>query len=94
LVEIRLFNPDAQLYSVHTDLICLSDYPEDETILVLSFFGYTSVDQVRDEWGDAANQIISECIFEHYGPIALEPLVTGLSFEQAQSFIDNYIKER
>ena len=94
LIEIGLTDPDKQLFQVYTDTVCLSDYPEGEVGQIIRFFGYDSLDHVQKEYGDRANQIIAECIFEHYGSFAAEPLATGLPFEQARSFIEDYIKTR
>lgn len=92
LIELNAYPPN-DLFEVYTDIICLSDYPEAERAMILRFFGYASPIQVLEEYGESANQIIAECVFEHYSSFALESMATGLTKEEAQIFIDQYISK-
>lgn len=93
LIELCIIAHDPDRFEVYTDTIRLSDYPDQEITEIINGFGYSSIRQIMDEYGDEGNQVITECIFEHYGSFAVQPLVTGLSYENARDFISKYISK-
>ena len=48
---------------VHT-VIDLDDYSDDEIIDYITGFGYDTRECVAEQYGEQANQVIVECIFE------------------------------
>jgi hypothetical protein len=97
LVEILYDNPGQELYGVYTDKVNVDYYIKnlkDELKHILNIFGYESVDEVRNEYRNhyKANQIIAECIFEHYGSFQAESIFTGTE-EECATFIKDYIKK-
>lgn len=91
LIELCIISHVPDLYEVYTDTIRLSYCPDKEINDILNGFGYSSPLQVREQYGAEANQVIAECVFEHYGSFAIEPLATGLYYEAARDFISEYI---
>ena len=92
LIEMQISNPDDHLYEVYTDTICLDDYGPDEIKGILYTFGYSSIQEIFDEYQINANQIIAECIFEYYGSFALDPLAASLSAEAARNLIRQFVE--
>lgn len=88
LIEMGRISPSR--FEVYTDTICLDDFSDAETREIISGFGYKTVEEIKKCYGGEANQVIAECIFEHYSSFALEPLATGLSYEDAYDFIKEY----
>lgn len=94
LIELKLLVPMIlQDYEVYEDTINVQDYFDrmmDELLMILSQFGYKSLEEVRAEYGEGANQIIAECIFEHYGSHQANQVMTGKRSE-AEEAIRNFI---
>ena len=89
--ELSSFRSDDDAtYDVFTDTTCIKDYPLDETEMILRTYTYEGIEDVKAQYGEMANQVIAECIFEHYGTFAVEPLFTG-SFEDCKKYIEEYI---
>ena len=97
LVQIGLRDPVRCRYMAYTDVFSLSDYfdrnggPDSELASILKSYGYSNADQVREEYGGCADQIICECLFEslmveHSGTI----LFTGTENECAE-YISDYV---
>ena len=57
---------DSDNYAVCADVIDLDLYDEDYILCSIGSYGYNSIAFLQKEYGDAANQIIAECIFEDY----------------------------
>lgn len=51
-------------YWIQSAVIDLDDYDEDETNDYLACFGYSSREEVEDQYAEFADQVIVECIFE------------------------------
>jgi len=80
-----------QKYEVYEDTINVQDYFDgmmDELTSILNSFGYESVEAVQAEYGDDANQIIAECIFEHYGSHQANQLMIGTRSEAERAILD------
>ena len=92
LIELALCAPMIlQKYEVYEDTINVQDYFDtmmDELTSILNSFGYESLEAVREEYGDDSNQIIAECIFEHYGSHQANQLMTGTREEAEQTILD------
>jgi hypothetical protein len=91
LIEMGLVNPEANLFEVYTDAVCLDDYQSDEIKNILATFGYRSVREVQRGYKEKANQVIAECIFEYFGSFSVEPLSCDISEGEAIRLIDDYI---
>lgn len=96
LIEMSLYNPDTEEYSVYTDLIDVNYYLEDyceEVEEILHSFGYgdennSAIDEVNMSYPDPS-QIIAECIFES-GMFSARLVFEG-SEEECKKSIENYI---
>lgn len=51
-------------YGISQQIVDLDDYSEKEIYDYISSFGYKSVDEMKDIYGEAANQVVAECIAE------------------------------
>lgn len=82
--------PDKE-YTVKSAYIDLNDYDKKERENAVSGY-YPSLDAVYVEYGDEAEQIIAECIFEEMtdGSATTYGMMTR---EEAEEFVKNYIKE-
>ncbi len=80
-------------FTVYADTVCLTDYPQDETLFILQFYGYSSINEVTAEHGSDSNMIIAECIFEHYADFAVEPIADVLTEAEARAIIQDYITD-
>ena len=73
----------------------ISDYfelLEDELTGILNGFGYPGIEDVKKEYGSEANQVMAECVFEHYGSFQANKRFEG-SMNDCESFIKHYIAE-
>ena len=83
-----------ELYGVFSDTVHLPDYPADETLMILKTFGYSTLSDVQQEYGEEAyRQIIAECIFEHHLPLRDEPIYHGTE-EDVVAFIKEITEEK
>lgn len=82
--------PDKE-YTVKSAFVDLNDYDEKEREIVISGY-YPSLDAVYEEYEDASEQIIAECIFEEMtdGSAMTYGMMTR---EEAENFVKKYIKE-
>ena len=82
--------PDKE-YTVKSAYIDLTDYNMSEKEIAISGY-YDSLDAVYAEYEDAAEQIISECIFEEMtdGSATTYGMMTK---EEAENFLKKYIEE-
>ena len=95
LVEMGLANPVQKTYQVYTATIDVSKYTGAkllELLTILGSYSYTSVIDVKERYGEAANQIIAECIFEYYGTSDAEILFEG-SEDDCVGFIENFVAQ-
>jgi hypothetical protein len=60
----RIKGPVPAMYGVVHTVIDLNDYEENEILNYIQGFGYDSRECVVSQYGDAAEQVIVECIFE------------------------------
>jgi len=91
LIELAQYGPNTKRYEVYEDTIDVRDYLDnmtDETISILGYFGYKGLEDVREKYGEAANKIIAECIFEHYGSRHANQLMTGTRAKAEQAIFD------
>ena len=93
LIQYSSVSAEEPLYEVFTDIICLRDYDITEIENILKGFGYESVDDVIAAYRnmDEANQVIAECIFEHFGSHSVEPVCRGVSETEAMKAILDYM---
>ena len=98
LIELKLCLPMIlQMYEVYEDTINMQDYfndMADELLMILGFFGYKSIEEVRNEYGESANQIMAECVFEHYGSFQANRLMAGTREEAEKAIRDFIASER
>lgn len=98
LVEMGMRNPDDGSCKVYADYISITDYLDDagnadaDLLSILQSFGYESAAHVRDIYGDSANQIMCECIFESVSSREGTSLFVGAEPE-CIGFITDYICE-
>ena len=79
-------------YLVKTATIDLKNYTQGMMEIYISSY-YSSLDQIRETYGNASNQIIAECIFE--GDFGSDCWLSGMMTEnEADDFIKKYISER
>lgn len=94
LLQYGLLNPETEVYGVFTDTVHLPDYPPDETLMLLKTFGYNTLAEIRQEYGDEAyKQIVAECIYEHYLSLRDEPVYHGTEAEVI-TFIKKYVERK
>jgi len=92
LVEMAATS-DENKFLVFTDVINVNHFVAQDDDLVesaLNYFGYTGIKEIIELYGDKANQIIAECIFEYKGIYSANHLFTGTE-DQCVSFIKNYV---
>ena len=82
-------------YLVKTATIDLKNYTQGMMEIYISSY-YSSLDQIRETYGNASNQIIAECIFEgDFGEFGSDCWLSGMMTEnEADDFIKKYISER
>jgi len=97
LIELACYGRDeVQKYEVYEDTIDLQDYfngKTDELLMVLSGFGYESLEVVRMHYGDEANQVMAECLFEYYGSHEANQIFIGVECEAIVAIMD-FISEK
>lgn len=78
-----------------TATIDLKNYTQGMMEIYISSY-YSSLDQIRETYGNALNQIIAECIFEgDFGEFGSDCWLSGMMTEnEADDFIKKYISER
>lgn len=93
LIEYGLVSQDGPLCEVYTDIINLGDYERAEVEDILNGFGYAGVEELHEAYPsrDMANQVIAECIFEHFGSFSVEPLCKAVSEAFAQQTILDFL---
>ena len=79
-------------YAVCAGYIDLDLYDEDDIECSLASYGYT-LEAVKDIYGDAANQIIAECLFEDNCLYDCNSMAGVVSEADAKIAIQNYIDE-
>lgn len=92
LVEMSLINPETGEYKVYYDTLDINEYwhaMRQEMQDIISGFGYT-IESITEAYGDDRDQVIAECIFEHYGDFQACELFVGTE-EQCRSAIEQYI---
>lgn len=62
LAEVQQAEPGK--YVVVKAIIDLDDYSEEDILDYIQGYGYKSIADVEKQYGEAANQVIAECIFE------------------------------
>lgn len=72
------------------DMQIYFDSMSDELTQILDGFGYKGVDAVKGQYGCAANQVMAECVFEHYGSFQAESLFEG-DIEACRKYIGDYV---
>lgn len=95
LIELSLINPKTDEYEVYYDEIDVDDYLDDEReklISILGGFGYNSIEDVISHYGENANQIMAECIFEHFGSFFGNRVFIG-KYDECEKFIKEYLEQ-
>ena len=84
-------------YLVKTATIDLKNYTQGMMEIYISGY-YSSLDEIRETYGNASNQIIAECIFEEdfgeFGSNCDCWLSEMMTEKEADDFIMKYISER
>lgn len=76
--------------AVYKETIDLEDFDEDTILESLNRFGYSSVEDVVNQYGDASNQIIAECLFEDR--IYWLPHCFQGTYQECEDYIKQYIQ--
>ena len=97
LVQMDLRDPEKRTYMVCSDVITLDGWLDKDgeagggLAAILKSYGYAGTRQVRAEYGDMANQVMCECIFESLIPeLGAQPLYTGTE-QECERYIAEYI---
>lgn len=89
-VRAKNAKDESDNYTVCAGSIDIELYNEDDIESSLSSYGYT-IESVKETYGEYANQIIAECLFED-NCLHDWNLVTGVvSWDEAEKTIQNYI---
>lgn len=80
----------AHEYIVVAGSIEIADYTEDEIAGYISSYGYT-IDSLNKEYGEAATDIIAECILEEEILRDQDIVFESDSYEECEKYIKNYI---
>lgn len=93
LIEYSKVSQDGPMYEVYKDYVDLSDYEQAEIEDILKSFGYENIEAVYASYPtrNEANQVIAECIFEHYGSFHAEQLCEAVPEAFAQKTILDYV---
>lgn len=76
--------------AVYRETIDLEDFDEDDIRQMLYDFSYDGVEDVQNQYGDASNQIIAECLFE--GRIYWLPHCFQGTYQECENYIKQYIQ--
>ncbi len=79
-------------YTVCTGYIDLDLYSEDDKEGSIWSYGYT-MDYVKETYGNAANQIIAECLFEDECLTDGHSIAGVVSWDDAKKIIEKYMEE-
>lgn len=88
LVEIREW-PEG--YVVATGEIDLNDYSKEDIVSCINGYGYDSIEVAEEQYRDAANQVIAECLFEQTASVELN-LMSADTFEEAEAKAKEYMR--
>ena len=88
LVEIREW-PDG--YVVATGVMDLNDYSRDDVVPCINSYGYKSLGELVDLYGESSNQIIAEMLFEQTASAELS-LISADPIEDAETKAEKYMK--
>lgn len=93
LIEYSMVSQDGPLYEVYVDDICLANYENFEIEDIIKGFGYASMAALYEQYPcrDEANQVVAECIFEHFGSFSAVPLCESVSEALAEKTIHDYL---
>lgn len=98
LIEMSIYNPEAEEYFVYTDEIDVDEYlhaNKSELIEILE--AYYEAENEKDviefvlKHTESPFQIIAECIFEYYNTFQSYILAKG-SEKECRKFIEEYVK--
>lgn len=90
LIEVSVlgYNDESAVY---VETIDLDDFDDDSIQEVVKGYGYRDIQEVKEIYGDSANQIIAECLFESR-VVWLPHKMQGTQAE-CEDFVHQYIKE-
>lgn len=89
LIEVSVFGYNDES-AVYVETIDLDDFDEDNIQEVIKCY-YENIQEVKKIYGDSANQIIAECLFESRVVWLLHKM-QGTQAE-CEDFVHQYIKE-
>lgn len=75
-------------YDISEGVVPVDTLDQDEIREALHPFGYRDMEQVREEYGDTANQILAECVFESEA----SPFLTFQTEKEAMDDVSRYIE--
>lgn len=96
LIEMSICFPNSKQdeYIAYYDTLDINQYFKEplysEMVDIISGFGYT-IESISDSYGEERDQVIAECIFEHYSSFRATKLLIG-SKEECEAAIHNYIR--
>ena len=76
--------------AVYKETIDLEDFDEDDIRQMLYGFSYDGIEDVQNQYGDASNQIIAECLFEDR--IYWLPYCFQGTYQECEDYIKQYIQ--
>jgi hypothetical protein len=83
-------NDESDNYAVCAGFIDFDFYDEEDIKCSINSYGYT-MHSVREIYGEDANQIIAECLFENHCLYDSSSIAGVVSWEDAKETIQNYI---
>ena len=91
--DIRAENAkdDDDNYAVCSGYIDLDLYPLEDQECSISSYGY-NLESVRELYGDGANQIIAECLFEDHCLYDCNSIAGVVSWDDAEQIIQKHIE--
>lgn len=89
LIQISSIGYDDEK-AVYKETIDLEDFDEDDIRQILYGFSYDGIEDVQNQYGDASNQIIAECLFEDR--IYWLPHCFQGTYQECEDYIKQYIQ--
>lgn len=80
-------------YVVCAGYIDLDDYSKEDMDCVANRYGYSGLDGIEEIYGEEANRIIAECLFEDEYLYDSGCISDVISWDDARRVVDNYIEE-
>lgn len=93
LIEYTTYDPSTDLFNVLTDTIYLTDVTKENMKSCLGHYGYDGYAGLVKLYGDMADQVAAECLFETYDSYRDNVLCEAVSEDEAINAIEHFILE-